>query len=90
MKKVCVVGGGPSGMMAAYAAGANGHKVTLFEKNEKLGKKLFLTGKGRCNITNSADISDFFDNVVTNSNFLYSAFYSFDNTNLIDTLLFGY
>ncbi len=83
MKNVCVVGGGPAGMMAAYAAGLEGHKVWLFEKNEKLGKKLFLTGKGRCNITNSADISDFFDNVVTNSNFLYSAFYTFTNTQLI-------
>ncbi|NLL72430.1 MAG: FAD-dependent oxidoreductase, partial [Clostridiales bacterium] len=53
MKKIFVVGGGASGMMAAIAAGRNGHKVTLFEKNEKLGKKLYITGKGRCNLTNN-------------------------------------
>ncbi len=86
MKNICVVGGGPAGIMATYAAGTKGHNVSLFEKNEKLGKKLFLTGKGRCNITNAADISDFFDNVAINSSFLYSAFYTFDNTRLIEML----
>lgn len=73
-------------MMAAYAAAKNGCETTLLEKNEKLGKKLYITGKGRCNITNAADIADFFDNVVTNRTFLYSAFYTFSNTQLIDLL----
>lgn len=81
-----MVGGGPAGMMAAYAAAINGHETKLFDKNEKLGKKLYITGKGRCNITNAADIADFFDNVVTNRTFLYSAFYTFTNTQLIEFL----
>lgn len=86
MKNVCVVGGGPAGMMAAYAAAVNGHNVTLFEKNEKLGKKLYITGKGRCNVTNNADISDFFDCIVTNRHFMYSALYTFSNIQLMDML----
>ena len=86
MKKVCVIGGGPAGMMAAYAAASRGYRVTLFEKNEKLGKKLYITGKGRCNITNAAPIEDFFDQVVSNAAFLYSSFYTFSNTQLIDWL----
>ena len=60
MKKVAVIGGGPAGMLAAAAAAERGHTVTLIEKNEKLGKKLFITGKGRCNITNAADTEEFF------------------------------
>ena len=79
MSDVIVVGGGAAGMMAAIAAAAKGHKVTLLEKNEKLGKKLFITGKGRCNVTNAADMDVLFQNVCTNEKFLYSAFYSFDN-----------
>ena len=86
MKKVCVIGAGAAGMMAAYAAAEAGCAVTLIEKNEKLGKKLYITGKGRCNITNSADISEFFDSVVTNNTFLYSAFYTFPNSSLIEFL----
>ena len=86
MSKVCVVGGGPAGMMAAYAAAAKGHSVTLFEKNAKLGKKLYLTGKGRCNVTNAAPIEDFFESVVTNGAFLYSAFYALDNRALLELL----
>ena len=86
MKKVCVIGAGAAGMMAAYAAAEAGCAVKLIEKNEKLGKKLYITGKGRCNITNSADISEFFDSVVTNSTFLYSAFYSFTNNSLVEFL----
>ena len=86
MKNVCVIGGGPAGMMAAYSAAAAGHRVRLFDKNEKLGKKLYITGKGRCNITNAAPIADFFDHIVSNKNFLYSAFYTFDNTQLMDWL----
>lgn len=66
-------------MFAAYYAADNGHKVTLLEKNEKLGKKLYITGKGRCNLTNAGDMEDLFSHVVTNSKFLYSAFYSCDN-----------
>ena len=79
MRKVAVVGGGPAGMMAAIAAAEAGNDVFLFEKNEKLGKKLFLTGKGRCNLTNAMDIADFFGEVERNPKFLYSAFYGFDN-----------
>ncbi len=71
-------------MMAALTAAEAGHSVTLFEKNEKLGKKLFLTGKGRCNLTNDADISDFFAEVERNPKFLYSAFYGFDNRAVTD------
>ena len=55
MSRVVVIGGGPAGMFAAIAAAENGHHVTLLEKNEKLGKKLFITGKGRCNVTNASD-----------------------------------
>lgn len=86
MSEACVVGGGPAGMMAAYAAASKGHGVTLFEKNAKLGKKLYLTGKGRCNVTNAAPIEDFFESVVTNGAFLYSAFYTLDNTALLELL----
>lgn len=78
MKRVIVIGGGPAGMMAATFA-ADRYKVTLVEKNEKLGKKLFITGKGRCNITNNKDISEFFENIPVNSNFMYSGLYSFTN-----------
>ncbi len=84
MHKVCVIGGGPAGMMAAWSAAHSGRDVTLFEKNEKLGKKLYITGKGRCNLTNAAPIEDFFQSVVHNGAFLYSAFYTFDNTQLTD------
>ena len=79
MSKVIVVGGGAAGMFAAYFAAQNGHTVTLLEKNEKLGKKIYITGKGRCNITNSSDMEVLFQNVMSNRKFLYSAFYSFDN-----------
>ena len=71
-------------MFAAIAAAKNGHQVTLYEKNEKLGKKIFITGKGRCNITNAADMEELFDAVVTNSKFLYSSFYGYTNQNVID------
>lgn len=84
MSHVIVVGGGVTGMFAAIAAAKNGHQVTLYEKNEKLGKKIFITGKGRCNITNAADMEELFDAVVTNSKFLYSSFYGYTNQNVID------
>lgn len=80
---VVIIGGGPAGMMAAISASEN-HNVILVEKNEKLGKKLYITGKGRCNVTNAADISEFFDNIPGNSNFLYGALYSFTNTDVIN------
>lgn len=79
MSKVIVIGGGAAGMMAAIAAAEQRHQVILYEKNEKLGKKVYITGKGRCNVTNDCDIEDLFKNVVTNAKFLYSAFYTFDN-----------
>ena len=84
MSHVIVVGGGAAGMFAAIAAAKNGHQVTLYEKNEKLGKKIFITGKGRCNITNAADMEELFDAVVANSKFLYSSFYGYTNQNVID------
>ncbi|MCD7837160.1 MAG: NAD(P)/FAD-dependent oxidoreductase [Lachnospiraceae bacterium] len=84
MGNVIIIGGGAAGMMAAISASASGDKVTIVEKNEKLGKKLFITGKGRCNVTNAADMDTLFKNVCTNSKFLYSAFYTFDNHMLMD------
>ena len=84
MANVIVVGGGAAGMMAAYAAGMCGHTVTLLEKNEKLGKKIYITGKGRCNFTNACDIEDFFKNVVSNPKFLYSSLYTFGPESMID------
>lgn len=86
MGRVVVVGGGPAGMMAAVAAARAGGSVCLIEKNEKLGKKLFITGKGRCNVTNAADMDVVFANICTNGKFLYSAFYGFDNTAVMDFL----
>lgn len=83
MSRILITGGGAAGMMAAVFAARNGNQVELFEKNEKLGKKLFITGKGRCNITNAADLEDFFPAVISNPKFLYSAFYSFTNEQVI-------
>lgn len=83
MSRVAVIGGGPAGMMCATEAANAGHNVTLYERNEKLGKKLFITGKGRCNLTNSADIKDFFENIPRNPRFLYSALYGFTNDELV-------
>lgn len=85
-EQVAVIGGGPAGMIAAGTAGSRGKTVTLFEKNEKLGKKLFITGKGRCNITNDSDIESMLENVVVNRKFLYSAFYTFTNYDIINLL----
>lgn len=82
MSKVIVVGGGPSGMMAALTASKT-HEVVLIERNDELGKKLKVTGGGRCNLTNNRDIEDFFDKVVNNKKFLYSSFYSFTNSDLL-------
>ena len=84
MKKIAVIGCGAAGMMAALAAAESGGSVTIFEKNEKPGKKIYITGKGRCNVTNACDVSDFFDNVRRNPRFLYSAVYSYDNHAVMD------
>lgn len=82
-KRIAVIGGGPAGMLAASYAALNGCAVTLFERNEKLGKKLYITGKGRCNITNSADMETFLRSTLKNPKFLYSAFHAFTNTDII-------
>ena len=84
MKNVCIVGGGAAGLMAAYAAAKNGHKVVLFEKNEKLGKKKYITGKGRCNFTNDVSPDEFLQNVVRGERFLRGAIYSFSSQKTID------
>lgn len=84
MKNVIVVGGGAAGMMAGVAALEAGHQVTIIEKNEKLGKKVFITGKGRCNVTNACDTQDFFNSCMTNSKFLYSAIYGYDAYRVMD------
>ena len=83
-KSIIVIGGGAAGMMAAIWAVRNDNNVILIEQNEKLGKKLFITGKGRCNFTNACDIEDLFGNVATNSKFMYSSFYSFSNQMVMD------
>ncbi|MGI6071896.1 MAG: NAD(P)/FAD-dependent oxidoreductase [Lachnospiraceae bacterium] len=85
MRSVTVIGAGPAGMMAAVSAARAGARVTLMEKNEKLGKKLYVTGKGRCNLTNVCDTEDFISHVVNNPKFLYSAVYSFTSA---DTCVF--
>lgn len=84
MSKVLVVGGGAAGMFAAIFAARNGNEVHIFEKNEKLGKKLFITGKGRCNITNACDLDTLFQSVVSNEKFLYSSFYGYTNTDVME------
>ena len=86
MSRVVVIGGGAAGMMAAYGAASSGHEVTLIEKNEKLGKKLYITGKGRGNVTNACEPQDFFKNVVSNPKFLYSSLYGFDQNAVMDLL----
>lgn len=85
MSKVIVIGAGPAGIMAAITAAEN-HKVVLIDGNEKIAKKLFITGKGRCNITNAKDIGDFFDYIPGNPHFLYSALYSFTNNDVIEMI----
>ena len=78
MCKVAIAGGGASGMLAAILLAERGYNPVIYEKNDRLGKKLFITGKGRCNLTNNCSVEELFDNVVTNPKFLYSAFYGFD------------
>ncbi|MDD3897782.1 MAG: NAD(P)/FAD-dependent oxidoreductase, partial [Syntrophomonadaceae bacterium] len=83
MQKVIVVGGGPAGMMAAAVAAENGARVTLLEKKEQVGKKLKLTGKGRCNLTSALDGENFISGYAGNGRFLYSALNQFPNQDLI-------
>ncbi len=78
-RKVLIIGGGAAGMMAAITLSDIGYQPEIFEKNDKLGKKLFITGKGRCNLMNDCDAETFFGNVISNSKFMYSAFYGFDS-----------
>ncbi len=84
MKRIAIIGCGAAGMMAALAAANSSVSVTIFEKNEKPGKKIYITGKGRCNVTNACDQTDFFEHVKRNPRFLYSAFYDYDNTAVMD------
>ena len=84
--KVIVVGGGPAGMMSAISSAEEGNKVILIEKNKSLGKKLLITGKGRCNITSSLDIDEFIKNIPGNGKFLYSSFKNYTNVNIINFL----
>ncbi|MBO4360133.1 MAG: NAD(P)/FAD-dependent oxidoreductase [Eubacteriaceae bacterium] len=89
MKRIVVAGGGASGMMAAIAAAGGGCEVTLLERNEKLGKKIYITGKGRCNLTNDCEIEDFLDNVFENRSFAYSSIYALDQHALLGMLSEG-
>lgn len=83
MSKIIVIGGGAAGMMAAIMAAKKKHNVILLEKNEKLGRKIYITGKGRCNITNASEMEVIFQNIITNAKFLYSSLYSFTNQDVI-------
>lgn len=83
-KNVAVIGGGPAGLMAAGKAGQRGLNTTIFEKNKLLCKKLLITGKGRCNITNNTDIKGLIDNIPRNGRFLYSSFHSFSNMDIVN------
>lgn len=82
--RIIVIGAGAAGMLAAIFAARNGHEVLLLEKNDKAGKKLYITGKGRCNITNACEMEDLFKNVMSNPKFLYGAFYGYSNYDVID------
>lgn len=83
---IVVIGGGPAGMISAYYSSLYGNKTILIEKNEKLGKKLYITGKGRCNVTNNCDANEFLQNVISNPRFLTSAIYNFSPNDLINLL----
>lgn len=84
MNKIIIIGGGAAGMMAGIMLAEKGYKPVIYEKNDRLGKKLFITGKGRCNLTNNCSVTELLDNVVSNPKFLYSAFYGFDSEKTID------
>lgn len=84
MNKVIIIGGGPAGMLAGVYAAQKGNEVHIFEKNEKLGKKLYITGKGRCNVTNACDTEELFSAMMRNGKFLYSAFYTYNNHDVME------
>lgn len=84
MKRIAIIGGGASGMMAGISASLNGNVVDLYESNEKLGKKIYITGKGRCNLTNNCDRLDFFNNIVSNPKFIYSSYSEVSNQFIIN------
>lgn len=84
--RVIIIGGGPAGIMSAISSGRAGNEVIILEKMNKIGQKLLITGKGRCNITSSIDIDDFIQNIPGNGRFLYSAFKTFNNQDIIDLL----
>ena len=83
MKTIIVIGGGAAGMLAAITAAEQGASVVLLEKNEKLGKKIYITGKGRCNLTNACETEELLKKIVTNRRFMYSALYGFSNEDTI-------
>lgn len=85
-KNIIVIGGGAAGMIASIAAAKEGCAVSLYEKNEKLGKKIFITGKGRCNVTNAGDMDELFGAVITNKKFMFSSFYGFTNEDMMQLL----
>lgn len=85
-RNIIVIGGGAAGMIAAIAAAKEGCAVSLYEKNEKLGKKIFITGKGRCNVTNAGDMDELFAAVITNKKFMFSSFYGFTNEDMMQFL----
>ena len=80
---IAVIGAGAAGMMAAYSAAINGAKITVYERNEKAGKKIYITGKGRCNVCNASDLDDVLNHIVTNKKFMYSSIYSFTNEDVM-------
>lgn len=86
MSKVLIIGAGAAGMMAGIAAAYNGNQVEIFEKNDRVGKKIFITGKGRCNITNASDIKNHFSNILKNEKFLYSAYNNFNSEDICNML----
>ena len=86
MSKVLIIGAGAAGMMAGIAAAYNGNQVEIFEKNDRVGKKIFITGKGRCNITNASDIENHFSNILKNEKFLYSAYNNFNSEDICNML----
>lgn len=83
MSKVIITGAGAAGMMAAYSAAKQGHNVIIYERNEKPGKKIYITGKGRCNLTNASDVENILNNIISNKKFMYSALYGFNSDDVM-------
>lgn len=86
MKNVIIIGGGAAGMMAAVKSAETGNHAIIIEKNEKLGKKMFITGKGRCNVTTDKSIDEIIENIPGNGSFMYSPLYTFSNTDLMEMI----